>query len=356
MDAFYASVEQRDDPELRGKPVAVGGSRERGVVAAASYEARRFGVRSAMPSVTAKRKCPDLIFVKPRFDVYKAVSQQIRAIFAEYTSLIEPLSLDEAYLDVTENRKAIPSATQIAEEIRAKIRAETGLTASAGVSYNKFLAKMASDERKPDGLFVITPKKGPAFVEALPVGKFHGIGPVTRAKMESLGILYGADLKGQTLLFLQEHFGKVGPYYYSLARGIDERPVCADRVRKSIGAETTFNVDLFSAEEALASLEPLIGKVWSYCENSAIRGRTATLKAKFADFQQITRSRTLEAPVESQAMLEEVVAVLLEPLFPVSKGIRLLGVTLSSLDSDSEPQIARQLRLPLSIELNGPKF
>ena len=199
MDAFYASVEQRDNPELRGKPVAVGGSRERGVVAAASYEARRFGVRSAMPSVTAKRKCPELIFVKPRFDVYRAVSHQIRAIFAEYTPLIEPLSLDEAYLDVTENLKAMPSATEIAEEIRARIRAETGLTASAGVSYNKFLAKMASDERKPDGLFVITPKMGPAFVENLPVGKFHGIGPVTRAKMEGLGIHNGGDLKGQTL-------------------------------------------------------------------------------------------------------------------------------------------------------------
>src|SRR5690242_11134925 len=235
MDAFYASVEQRDDPELRGKPVAVGGSRERGVVAAASYEARRFGVRSAMPSVTAKRRCPELIFVRPRFDVYRAVSHQVRAILAEYTPLIEPLSLDEAYLDVTENRKAMLSATEIAEEIRARIRAETGLTASAGVSYNKFLAKIASDERKPDGLFVITPKQGPAFVESLPVGKFHGIGPVTRAKMEALGIHNGGDLKRQALSFLQEHFGKAGPYYFSLARGIDERRVTADRVRKSIG-------------------------------------------------------------------------------------------------------------------------
>src|SRR5947209_6706932 len=230
MDAFYASVEQRDNPELRGKPVAVGGSRERGVVAAASYEARRFGVRSAMPSVTAKRKCPELIFVRPRFDVYRAVSHQIRAIFAEYTPLIEPLSLDEAYLDVTENLKAMASATDIAEAIRARIRAEMGLTASAGVSYNKFLAKMASDERKPDGLFVITPRMGPAFVANLPVGKFHGIGPVTRARMEGLGIRDGADLKTQTLSFLRQHFGKAGPYYYALARGTDERPVCADRI------------------------------------------------------------------------------------------------------------------------------
>jgi len=214
MDAFYASVEQRDNPELRGKPVAVGGSRERGVVAAASYEARKFGVHSAMPSVSAKRKCPDLIFVKPRFDAYKAVSLKIREIFAEYTPLIEPLSLDEAYLDVTENLKGIAFATEIAKEIRAKIRAETSLTGSAGVSYNKFLAKLASDHRKPDGLFVITPKMGPAFVEALPVGKFHGVGPATTAKMNRLGIENGLDLRAQTISFLQQHYGKSGPYFY----------------------------------------------------------------------------------------------------------------------------------------------
>jgi DNA polymerase-4 len=225
MDAFYASVEQRDHPELRGKPVAVGGSRERGVVAAASYEARQFGVHSAMPSITAKRKCPDLIFVKPRFDAYKAISLQIREIFAAYTPIIEPLSLDEAYLDVTENLKGILSATQIAEEIRARIRAEIELTASAGVSYNKFLAKLASDHRKPDGLFVITPKMGPFFVETLPVRKFHGIGPATAGKMGRLGIETGLDLKGQTGEFLQHHFGKAGSYYYWAARGIDERPV-----------------------------------------------------------------------------------------------------------------------------------
>jgi DNA polymerase-4 len=347
MDAFYASVEQRDDPELRGKPVAVGGSRERGVVAAASYEARRFGVRSAMPSVTAKRRCPELIFVKPRFDVYRSVSQQIRAIFAEYTTLIEPLSLDEAYLDVTEDLKAMASATAIAEEIRVRIRAETGLTASAGVSYNKFLAKMASDERKPDGLFVITPRMGPGYVEALPVAKFHGIGPATSARMDRLGIRNGADLKAQTLPFLRQHFGKAGPYYYALARGIDERPVSANRVRKSIGAETTFGADLFTLGEACAALEPLIGRVWSYCEGSALRGRTVTLKAKYADFQQVTRSRTAEVPVASRAMLEEFVSALLEPLFPVSKGVRLLGVTLSSLQVGSEPRVTRQLRLPL---------
>ena len=218
MDAFFASVEQRDNPELRGKPVAVGGSRERGVVAAASYEARAFGVRSAMPFVTAKRRCPDLIFVKPRFDVYKAVSLQIREIFAEHTPIIEGLSLDEAYLDVTENLKGIASATQIAEDIRAKIRCEANLTASAGVSYNKFLAKLASDHRKPDGLFVITPKMGLAFVENLPVAKFHGVGPATTAKMHRLGIETGLDLRAQTLPFLQQHFGKSGPYYYWIAR------------------------------------------------------------------------------------------------------------------------------------------
>src|SRR5580692_11458163 len=240
MDAFYASVEQHENPELRGKPVAVGGSRERGVVAAASYEAREFGVHSAMPSVTAKRKCANLIFVKPRFDVYKVVSLQIRAIFAEYTLIIEPLSLDEAYLDVTENLKGIASATEIAEHIRAKIRRETNLTASAGVSYNKFLAKLASDHRKPDGLFVITPKMGPAFVEGLPVEKFHGVGPATAAKMHRLGIETGLDLRAQSLPFLQQHFGKSGPYYYWIARGVDERPVHAGRVRKSVGAENTF--------------------------------------------------------------------------------------------------------------------
>jgi DNA polymerase-4 len=347
MDAFYASVEQRDDPELRGKPVAVGGARERGVVAAASYEARRFGVRSAMPSVTAKRKCPELIFVRPRFDVYRAVSHQIRAIFAEYTPLVEPLSLDEAYLDVTENRKGMSSATEIAEAIRATIRSETGLTASAGVSYNKFLAKLASDERKPDGLFVITPGMGLAFVENLPVGRFHGIGPVTRARMERFGIQTGGDLKARTLSFLQQHFGKAGRYYYALARGIDERPVCADRLRKSIGAETTFSADLFTPEEARAALEPLVGKVWSCCEESTIRGRTVTLKAKYADFQRVTRSRTVEVPVASRAAIEAIASALLEPLFPVSKGIRLLGVTLSSLATESEPGVEHQLQLPI---------
>jgi DNA polymerase-4 len=345
MDAFYASVEQRDNPELRGKPVAVGGSRERGVVAAASYEARNFGIRSAMPSVIAKRRCPELIFVKPRFDVYRTVSRQIREIFAAFTPLVEPLSLDEAYLDVTENLKAMSSATEIAKQIRARIRSETELTASAGVSYNKFLAKLASDERKPDGLFVITPRMGPTFVENLSVGRFHGIGPVTRAKMERLGIRNGGDLKARTLVFLQQQFGKAAVYYYDLARGIDERPVCSDRIRKSIGAETTFSADLFTLDEARAALRPLIAKVWAHCEESTIRARTVTLKAKYADFQRVTRSRTGEAPLVSQAVIEPLVFALLESLFPVKKGIRLLGVTLSSLGAETGGE--HQLRLPI---------
>jgi DNA polymerase IV len=340
MDAFYASVEQRDNPELRGKPVAVGGSRERGVVAAASYEARRFGVRSAMPSVTAKRKCPELIFVKPRFDVYREVSLQIREIFDAYTPLVEPLSLDEAYLDVTDHLAAVSSATEIAEQIRTRIRAETHLTASAGVSYNKFLAKMASDERKPDGLFVITPRMGATFIEHLPIGRFHGIGRVTCAKMERLGIHSGADLKAQTLLFLQQHFGKSGAYFYTLARGIDERPVCADRIRKSVGAETTFHADLFTLEEARLALSALMEKVWSYCEKSTIRARTVTLKAKYADFQQVSRSHTRGAPLATLTEIEAIVYALLESLFPITKGIRLLGVTLSSLETRGEHQLS----------------
>jgi DNA polymerase-4 len=333
MDAFYASVEQRDNPELRGKPVAVGGSRERGVVAAASYEARKFGVRSAMPSVTAKRQCPELIFVKPRFDAYKAVSLQIREIFAEHTYLIEPLSLDEAYLDVTENMKGIATATEIAMEIRAKIRAETSLTASAGVSYNKFLAKLASDHRKPDGLFVITPKMGPAFVEALPIGRFHGVGPATTAKMNRLGIETGLDLRAQSMPFLQQHFGKSGSYYYWIARGVDDRPVRANRIRKSIGAENTFSVDLFSFVAARDALAPIIDKVWHHCESSGTRGRTVTLKIKYADFQQITRGQSVRGMIEGRMALEEICLDLLKAQFPVTKGIRLLGISLSALSS-----------------------
>ena len=334
MDAFYASVEQRDNPELRGKPVAVGGSRARGVVAAASYEARKFGVRSAMPSVTARRKCPDLIFVKPRFDVYKEVSLQIRAILAEHTPIVEPLSLDEAYLDVTENLQGIASATEIAERIRAKIRAETQLTASAGVSYNKFLAKLASDHRKPDGLFVITPAMGPGFVEALPVERFHGVGPATAAKMNQLGIFTALDLRAKDEAFLQRHFGKAGPHFYCICRGIDHRPVRADRVRKSVGAETTFARDLTSLDDMRAELAPLVDKVWRYCDGTGVRARTVTLKVKFADFQIITRSRSSAAPISDRSMLASISVELLAAQFPMPKGVRLLGVSLSSLIDD----------------------
>lgn len=337
MDAFYASVEQRDNPKLRGRPVAVGGSRERGVVAAASYEAREFGVRSAMPSVTARRRCPDLVFVKPRFEVYRAISLQIRAIFAEYTHHIEPLSLDEAYLDVTENLKGIASATQIAREIRARITAETSLTASAGVSYNKLLAKLASDHRKPDGLFVITPKMGPAFVEALPVSRFHGVGPAMTARMNRLGIHSGLDLRAQTLSFLQTHFGKAGAYYYGIARGIDERPVRPDRIRKSVGAENTFAEDLIELEAMREAMQPIFEKVWRHCDGAGVRGRTVTLKVKYADFQQITRSRTVAHPVASAPELERIALELLSSLMPVPKGVRLLGVVLSSLATGSAP-------------------
>jgi DNA polymerase-4 len=346
LDAFYASVEQRDNPELRGKPVAVGGSRERGVVAAASYEARRFGVHSAMPSVTARRRCPELIFVKPRFDVYRAVSRQIRDIFYEYTPLVEPLSLDEAYLDVTENLKGIAYATQVAREIRAKIWEETHLTASAGISFNKFLAKMASDQSKPNGQFVITPEMGPAFVESLPVGKFHGIGPATARKMNELGISTGLDLKAQSLGFLQERFGKAGAHYYWISRAVDNRPVQPDRIRKSIGAENTFEKDLESFEEMKVVLEPIMDKVWWHCEQTGMRGRTVTLKVKFSDFQQITRSRTLPGYVESRSGLDQASVDLLRQLFPLDKSVRLLGVSLSALNTDEEaetPQLSLKL-------------
>ncbi len=335
MDAFFASVEQRDNPELRGKPVAVGGASARGVVAAASYEARKFGVRSAMPSVTARRRCPDLIFVRPRFEAYKQASQQIRSIFARYTPLIEPLSLDEAYLDVTRNLKGMAFATEIAKEIKAAIRAETGLTASAGVSYNKFLAKLASDQNKPDGLFVITPGMGEAFIAALPIGKFHGIGPATTAKMNRLGIHNGLDLRACELSFLVKAFGKAGRFYYGMARGTDERSVHPDRARKSVGAETTFLEDLTSAEAMNDVLGTLAAKVWRHCESAKLRGRTVTLKVKYSDFQIVTRSRTLCAAVASETELRATGIDLLAQLLP-EKTIRLLGVTLSKLETESE--------------------
>jgi DNA polymerase IV len=332
MDAFFASCEQRDFPELRGKPVAVGGSSERGVVAAASYEARTFGVRSAMPGSRARRLCPDLIFVPHRFDVYRAVSQQIRAIFLDYTLLVQPLSLDEAYLDVTQNSKGEPSATRIAEEIRARIVADTGLTASAGVSYNKFLAKIASDINKPDGLCVITPKQGPDFVAALPVRKFYGVGPATTAKMERLGIVTGADLRGHDRAFLDRNFGKSGGYYYWASRGIDHRPVNPNQERKSIGSETTFGTDLKTREACMSALLPLIDSVVRHCDKRDIKGRTITLKLRYADFKTVTRSRSLQSATSEFAVVEQIVGALVDGLLPFRLGVRLLGVTLSGLE------------------------
>src|SRR6187401_540667 len=296
MDAFFASVEQRDDPDLRGKPVAVGGSGSRGVVAAASYEARKFGVRSAMPGMTARRLCPDLIFVRHRFEVYHEVSQQIRAIFREFTPHVEPLSLDEAYLDVTEDLMGIGSATRIAELIRQRIRAETQLTASAGVSYNKFLAKLASDQNKPDGLCVIRPGEGAAFVQSLPVRRFHGIGPRGAEKMARLGIVTGADLAARDIAWLRQHFGSFADYLYRAARGIDLRAVSANRVRKSLGSERTFNDDLSSGAALREALDIMIDNVWDGIAERGLRGRTVTLKLKFTDFQLATRARSLPQP------------------------------------------------------------
>jgi DNA polymerase-4 len=346
MDAFYASVEQRDNPELRGKPLAVGGGSARGVVAAASYEARKFGVRSAMPSVTAKRRCPELIFVKPRFDAYRAVSHQIRAIFQEYTPHVEPLSLDEAYLDVTEDLKGIGVATTIAEEIRARIRAETGLTASAGVSYNKFIAKLASDQNKPDGLCVVTPAKGEAFVASLPVKRFHGVGPKTAEKMARLDIETGADLRAQSLAFLQHHFGSSGQYYHDLARGICHRQVKADRPYKSISAEDTFFDDLKEEEALLTELHRIGETVWRRIEEKALAGRTVTLKVKYHDFQIVTRARSLDRTVSGRQEFLELGSALLRNLLPVPKAIRLLGLGLTNLREGAEPE-PRELALPL---------
>ena len=331
MDAFFASVEQRDNVDLRGKPVAVGGLGPRGVVAAASYEARTFGVRSAMPSARARRLCPDLIFVPHRFEVYRHVSSQIRAIFLDYTPLVQPLSLDEAYLDVTQNLKGIASATRIATEIRARIAADTGLTASAGVSYNKFLAKIASDMNKPDGIFVIKPEEGADFAAHLPVRKFHGIGPATAAKMEKLGIVLGRDLRDQTPEFMDRHFGKSGRYFHRAAQGLDDRPVNPDQERKSIGSETTFGDDLTTREACIDALRPLIASVARHCAKHDSGGRTATLKLRYGDFKTVTRSRTVGFVLREADAIETVAISLLDTALPLQKGVRLLGITLHNL-------------------------
>jgi DNA polymerase-4 len=345
MDAFYASVEQRDDPSLQGKPVAVGGG-HRGVVTAASYEARKFGVRSAMPSVTAKRRCPELIFVKPHFDVYRSVSQQIRSIFFDYTDLVEPLSLDEAYLDVTEDRRALGSARAIAEDIRKRIREETGLTASAGVSYCKFIAKLASDHRKPDGLTVITPERGAEFVASLPVARFHGVGPVTARKMERLGIMTGADLREWTLPALQANFGSSAEWYWRICRGIDEREVKADRPYKSVSAERTFDEDLRDRDRLAAELERISGYAWQRIERAQVAGRTVTLKVKFGDFTIITRSKSFGSMVPDLPSFTAAGQALLGALHPLPKGIRLLGLGLHNL-TEQEAETPLQLGLEI---------
>ena len=344
MDAFYASVEQRDNPELRGKPVAVGGQ-HRGVVMAASYEARKFGIRSAMPSVTAKRRCADLIFVKTRFDVYREVSRQIRAIFADYTDLIEPLSLDEAYLDVTADRAGLGTARATAEDIRRRIREETGLTASAGVSYCKFVAKLASDQNKPDGLCVITPERAQAYIAALPVSRFHGIGPVTARKLESLGIRTGADLQERSLAELEARFGSSGHWYWRICRGIDEREVNPDRPYKSVSAERTFDEDQRDPERLTEELTRIAGYAWDRIERAQVAGRTVTLKVKFADFEIITRSKSFATCI-ARPEFEAAGQALLAALHPLPKGIRLLGLGLHNLvEEDSEPP--RQLGLAI---------
>lgn len=329
MDAFYASVEQRDNPALQGKPVAVGGGR-RGVVAAASYEARFFGVKSAMPSSIAIRKCPHLTFVKPRFDVYREVSQQIRAIFLEYTDLVEPLSLDEAYLDVTDHKKGLPSATLIAEEIRKQIRQKTGLTASAGVSMNKFIAKIASDINKPNGIAVVTPDEAAAFLEALPIEKFHGIGKATAKRMKAMGIHTGADLKRRREIDLAKSFGKSGRHYYRIVRGIDNRPVRPDRMRKSIGVEETFSSDLEELEEMIEQLEWMAYTLERRAAKNQALGKTVTLKIKYNDFSQQTRSQSTAIPMRKAQQIIEIVGELLSKPFP-PRPVRLLGVSLSNL-------------------------
>jgi DNA polymerase IV len=347
MDAFYASVEQRDDSTLSGRPVAVGYAAKRGVVAAASYEARKFGVRSAMPSSTALRKCPELMFVPPRFDVYRAVSREIHAIFGDYTSLIEPLSLDEAYLDVTDNLRGIPTASATALEIRARIFEKTGLTASAGVSYNKFLAKLASDHRKPNGQFVVTPGMGAAFVESLPIGKFHGVGPVTADKMNRLGIFTGADMRKQSLVFLQRHFGKSGPWYHAIANGEDDRPVVPNRPRKSCGSETTFANDVADPAGIEAGVLAMSDKVWAWCEKASAFGRTVTVKIKYADFRQATRSQSLPLPITSAVVLRQVSLDLVRTVFPPAQGVRLVGVTVSNF-SENQVAVPEQFDLALT--------
>ena len=345
MDAFFAAIEQRDNPRFAGKPLVVGGSpSRRGVVAACSYAAREYGIHSAMPSAKAAKLCPEIAFIKPRFDVYRAVSRQLHEVFRGYTDLIEPLSLDEAYLDVTAIADRSGSATEIARAVKRDILRETGLTASAGVSYNKFLAKIASDMNKPDGLFVITPRQGPRFVESLPVRKFHGVGHVTAHRMRQLGIETGADLKRRPLEKLIGHFGKVGRYYYDAARGKDDRPVKNDRVRKSVGSETTFAEDLHSRQEMLRQLRERAARVAEILVSRELTGKTVTVKVRFSDFTLVTRSCTLNRVLRSRNEMLSLLPELLEKTNAPGRGVRLLGVTVSGL-CPSRHDTHRQLDL-----------
>ena len=343
MDAFYASVEQMDHPELRGKPLAVGGSEVRGVVSAASYEARQFGVRSAMSGVQAKRNCPDLIFVRPRFDRYKEISQKIRKIFYDYTDLVEPLSLDEAYLDVTKNKKGNPSATLIAQEIRKRIYEEVGLTASAGISVNKFVAKIASDYNKPNGQKTVNPEEVESFLEQLDIKKFYGIGKVTTEKMYQHGIFTGKDLKSKTREYLEQHFGKSGGFYYSIVRGIHHSEVKPNRVSKSVAAEHTFNENLTSEIFMLERLERIAGELEKRLKRYDISGKTITIKIKYSDFTTQTRSKTLPYFIADKGLLLEYAKELLYQE-RLKDSVRLLGISLSNLNTEIKKTVVVQLK------------
>ncbi len=354
MDAFYASVEQRDDPSLQGKPVVVGGSPEgRGVVAAASYEARNFGIRSAMPAAQAIRLCPDAIFVKPRFEVYREISLHIRSIFREYTDLVEPLSLDEAYLDVTENHKNNPSATLIARELKKRIKDETRLNASAGVAANKFLAKIASDLDKPDGLAIITPEKAEAFIAELPIGKFHGIGKATETKMHNLGIYNGADLRSWPEKDLYRHFGKAAGFYHAIARGEDPREVKPHRIRKSVGAERTFRQDQHDVEWMRNFLADLAEKVAQRLQKINVTGKTISLKLRYDDFETITRAGSLQHPTNEADIITKTIHQLLEETQAGTRKVRLLGITVSNLIHPNQTEIGEQLELDFNNNLNS---
>ena len=343
MDAFYASVEQLDNPSLKGKPIAVGGNENRGVVSAASYEARKFGVRSALSGVLAKKYCPELIFVRPRFDRYKEISKQIQSIFHEYTDLVEPLSLDEAYLDVTHNKKGNPSATLLANEIRARILSEVGLTASAGISVNKFIAKVASDYNKPNGQKTVSGDEIVPFLENLPIQKFYGVGKVTTEKMFQLGIFTGLDLKNKTLEFLEQHFGKSGSYYYQVVRGIHNSPVQAKRTTKSVAAEHTFDVNLSSEIFMLEQLESISRQIEKRLQKHSISGKTITLKIKYSDFSKQTRSKTMPYYISDKNLIFEIVKELLYQE-RLKDSVRLLGIALSNLNTEQKKTVVIQLQ------------